>query len=153
MSQAVIQVSHAVEVPLDAQKAFELFTTGINRWWKRGTYYWNDRDRARGLRFEPRVAGRCIEVYDEATGEGFEIGRILVWEPGRRLEYSWRETDWGPDEKTHVAVRFEPTPTGTRVTIVHSGWETVKNGEEQSRGYRMGHEELLGWYTEAATQM
>ena len=150
MSQAALQTSHTVEVPVDARKAFELFTTGINRWWKRGTYYWNDRARARGLRFEPHVGGRFIEVYDDTTGEGFEIGRVLVWEPGRRIVYSWRQTDWGPEEKTQVEVRFEPIETGTRVTIVHSGWEKVTNGQKLSGGYRMGHVELLGWYTEAA---
>lgn len=152
MSEAVLQTSHSVEVPLDTGRAFELFTAVINRWWKRGTYYWNDRTRAVGLRFEPRVGGRFIEIYDEATGEGFEIGRVLAWEPGRRLAYTWRQTDWGPEEKTQVEVRFEPIPTGTRVTITHSGWETVTNGEELSRGYRSGHMELLGWYAEAATR-
>lgn len=136
--------------PRRSRRAFELFTAGINQWWRRGTYYWNDRDRARGLRFEPHVGGRFIEVYDEATGEGFEIGRITVWEPGRRLAYTWRESDWGPEEQTQVDVRFEPVATGTRVTVVHSGWERVKNGAEISRGYATGHAQLLGWYGEAA---
>jgi len=153
MSQAALQSIHTVEVPLDTRKAFELFTAGINRWWKRGTYYWNDRERARGLRFEPRVGGRFIEVYDEATGEGFEIGRILAWEPGRRLVYTWQQSDWGPDEKTQVEVRFEPTTAGARVTIVHSGWEALRNGAELSRQYRSGHTELLSWYQDSAAQV
>ncbi len=150
MSQAGLLTTQSVEVPLDSQKAFDLFTVGINAWWKRGTHYWNDRERARGLRFEPHVGGRFIEVYNEATGEGFEIGRILVWEPGRRLVYTWRQSNWEPDELTRVEVRFDPIANGTRVTVVHSGWERIRNGAEISRGYATGLAELLGWYVVAA---
>ncbi len=78
-------VRHSVEVSTSPEKAFEVYTAGINGWWKRGTYYWNDKERALGLRFEPFVGGRFIEVYDETTGEGFEIGRVTDWRPGRRL--------------------------------------------------------------------
>ena len=80
-------VSQSVEVPVDPAAAFRLYTAEINRWWRRDSWYWNDRDRARGLRIEPFVGGRFVEVYDEASGEGFEIGRgygegakeLLAW--------------------------------------------------------------------------
>jgi uncharacterized protein YndB with AHSA1/START domain len=55
-----------------------------------------------GLRFEPFVGGRFLEVYDEATGEGFEIGRVTDWQPGRRLAYTWREHGWAPEEQCEV---------------------------------------------------
>ena len=69
-------------MPVDPAAAFRLYTAEINRWWKRDSWYWNDRGRARGLRIEPFAGGRFVEVYDEASGEGFEIGRVRVWEPG-----------------------------------------------------------------------
>jgi uncharacterized protein YndB with AHSA1/START domain len=143
-------VSQSVEVPVDPPAAFTLYTSGINRWWKRDSWYWNDRDRARGLRIDPFVGGRFVEVYDEATGEGFEIDRVRVWEPGRRVAYSWRQADWPPSEELEIEVGFTPTAAGTRVTIAVRGWEQVTGGAEIGRGYGEGAKELLGWYAEAA---
>ena len=58
-------VSRSVEVPVDPAAAFRLYTAEINRWWRLDSWYWNDRQRARGLRIEPFVGGRFVEVYDE----------------------------------------------------------------------------------------
>ena len=77
-------VSASVEVALEPMNAFAVFTEEINRWWRPGSINWNDSDRAVGIHIEPGVGGRWIEVYDEAAGEGFECGRITVWEPGTR---------------------------------------------------------------------
>jgi uncharacterized protein YndB with AHSA1/START domain len=154
MTESEMTVRESIEVAADPARAFELWTAGINEWWRRGTYYWNDRDRALGLRFEPGTGGRFIEIYEAATGEGWEIGRVRVWEPGRRLVYSWREAGWTPEETTEVEVRFEAVGGGrTRVTVTHSGWETVRDPERNRRlreGYAYGVKELLGWYREAS---
>jgi len=143
-------VSQSIEVRVDPTTAFDLYTDKINRWWKRDSWYWNDRDRARGLRIEPWVGGRFVEVYDEANSEGFEIGRVRVWEPGRRVVYSWRQADWQPGEEMEIEVTFEPAATGTLVTINVRGWERVTGGAEVGRGYGEGAKELLAWYAEAA---
>jgi uncharacterized glyoxalase superfamily protein PhnB len=34
------------------------------------------------VRFEPGVGGRLVEVCDTSTGEGREMARVTVWEPG-----------------------------------------------------------------------
>ena len=151
MSTQTSAVRQSVEVSTTPAKAFDLWTAGINQWWKRGSHYWNDGKRARGLRFEPHVGGRFIEVYDETAGEGLEIGRIKVWDPGKRLVYSWREAGWKPGEVTEVEVLFEPVPGGTRVTVTHSGWEKVSDSQRLREGYGYGLNELLGWYREAST--
>ena len=156
MSVKEMAVRQSIEVPTSPEDAFKLWTTGINGWRKRGSHYWNDGKRAVGLRFEPGVGGRFIEVHDATSGEGLEIGRIRVWEPGRRLVYSWREADWAGEERTEVEVLFEPVSSAqTRVTVTHSGWETVKDPERNRRlreGYGYGLGELLGWYRDASTQ-
>ncbi len=148
----VVTAAHSVEVPVNPERAFQLYTAEIDRWWKRGTYYWNDRARAQGLRFEPFVGGRFIEVYDVQTGEGFEIGRIQVWEPGRRLVHTWRQADWPAGEQTIVEVLFEPVSKGTLVTVTHRGWEKITGGKLLRDGYEQGLRDLLGWYAEEATQ-
>jgi uncharacterized protein YndB with AHSA1/START domain len=140
-----------VEVPCDPDTAFEIFTRDIGAWWKRGTYYWNDADRGLQYRLEPQVGGRLVEVYDLETGEGFEIGRVLAWEPGKRLVFTWRQGNWDPTESTDVEVRFEPSASGTLVTVEHGGWERVPSaGRSQIEGYGEGWAELLGFYAGAA---
>jgi hypothetical protein len=52
------------EVTVDAspEEAFRIFTEEIGLWWRRGTPYWNDRERGLSVRIEPGWAGassRC----------------------------------------------------------------------------------------------
>ena len=142
-------VTASVEVALDPATAFEVFTEEIGQWWRPGPINWNDPARAVGIRIEPGVGGRWIEVYDLATGEGFECGRILVWEPGVRLVFSYR--DAGHDiDGTEVEIRFEPVDGGTRVTLEHRGWdklppEVITRKRELKR---WGWANILGWSKE-----
>lgn len=143
----------AVEVPCDPVTAFDIFTRDIGTWWKRGTHYWNDSGRGMELRLEPRVGGRLLEVYDLETGEGFEVGRVLVWDPGKRLVFTWRQANWESSEFTEVEVLFEPAGSGTRVTVEHGGWDRVPAADPgQIEGYGHGWGELLGFYAGAATE-
>src|SRR5687768_14137241 len=99
-------VTASVELSLDPATAFEVFTEEIGRWWRPGPINWNDSSRAIGMRMEPGIGGRWIEIYDAATGEGLECGRITVWEPGRRLVFLYRDAGHVLDD-TEVEVRFE----------------------------------------------
>jgi uncharacterized protein YndB with AHSA1/START domain len=138
-----------VEVPCDPKDAFTAFTEQIGAWWRRGTRYWNDPERGVSVRFEPHVGGRLIEVYDEASGEGFEIGRVTAWEPGERVAFTWRTADRAEAASTDVDVRFAATAAGTRVTVEHSGWERLGAAAAgASEGYSAGWQELLTWYAE-----
>ena len=137
-----------VVVAVDPDRAFEAFTAEIDKWWKKDSPFWMDKDRRLGLRFESRVGGRFIEVYDE-DGEGYEIGRITAWEPGKRLAYTWRQSDWPEDAITDVEITFEPVEGGTRVRMRQTGWERVPGGLEIAKGYSMGAATLLEWYSES----
>ena len=144
-------VTVTVEVAVDPRVAFEIFTEEIGRWWRPGPINWNYSDRAVGMRIEPWVGGRWIEVHDEATGEGFEHGRVLVWEPGARLVL--RYADRGHDiDGTEVEVRFEPVDGGSRVTLEHRGWEKVAEALAVQKRHikRWGWANILGWYQEWA---
>jgi uncharacterized protein YndB with AHSA1/START domain len=143
----------AVEVPCDPGTAFAIFTGDIGTWWKRGTRYWNDSARGVELRLEPHVGGRVLEVYDAESGKGFEIGRVLVWEPGKRLVFTWRQGNWTASEFTEVEVRFEAAGSGTRVTVEHGGWERVPSADPgMTDGYSHGWQELLGFYAQAVEE-
>ena len=149
MTSPVVTV--AVEVAVEPAVAFDVFTDEIGRWWRPGPINWNYSDRAVGMRIEPGVGGRWIEVHDEATGEGFEHGRVLVWEPGRRLVL--RYADRGHDiDGTEVEVRFEAVEGGSRVTLEHRGWERVEAGlaARKIELKRWGWANIAGWYQEWA---
>jgi PhnB protein len=124
-ASAGTSIVRTVEVGVDPATAFKVFTDEIDAWYRRGPHSWNDPRRAVGIRFEPRVGGRWIEVWDRATGEGYEIGRIRVWEPGRRLLMTYRHAQLPPEPLTEIEVRFEAVGTGTRVTVEHRGWDRL----------------------------
>jgi uncharacterized glyoxalase superfamily protein PhnB len=106
-----MKTSATVTVPVDPRTAFAVFTEEIDLWYVRGPINYFDFGRAVGMRCEPGVGGRLIEVYDEATGEGLERARITVWEPGRRL--AWRSSI----DDVETDIRFRPVGEGTEVTV------------------------------------
>jgi uncharacterized protein YndB with AHSA1/START domain len=75
------------------------------------------------LAFERGLGGRFTET--SADGEVFEIGRITAWRPGEHLAFSWRQASFENDQATEVDVRFEPVGAETRLTVEHTGWDTI----------------------------
>ena len=139
-------VTASVEVAVDPATAFEVFTEDIDAWYKRGPHSFKD-PKAVGVRFEPGVGGRLLEVHDAATGEGIEWGRVLVWEPGARLVFSDLLSSAPPAPATEVEVRFVPVASGTRVTLEHRGLDRLPpDVAAQKRKY--GWITLLGWFEE-----
>ena len=116
--------SAQVEVAADPLTAFTAFTAELDLWWVRGPINAYDSGRLVEMRCEPGVGGRILEVYDADRGEGLELARITVWEPGRRL--TWESS---LDDVT-IDVRFEPSATGTTVTLE----ATVSEGGEDRGG-------------------
>jgi hypothetical protein len=144
-------VTTSVEVVVDPTAAFEIFTEEIGRWWRPGPINWYDSTRAIDIRFEPGVDGRWLEVYDDDAGDVLEIGRITVWEPGRRLVLLYE--DGGHDlNGTEVEVRFEAVDGGTRVTLEHRGLSTLRPDVAKTAfvNKRWGWASILGWYKEWA---
>src|SRR5215475_3630228 len=101
----------SVCVDVDPAAAFNAFTEELDQWWVRGPINYFDSARAVGMRCEVGVGGRLIEVYDGATGEGRELGRITVWEPGARIAWTSSVDD------VEIDVRFATTARGTQVTV------------------------------------
>ena len=151
-----VRIVSMIEVPADPDDAYRAFVARIGEWWHADGPYWNDAERRVVMRMEPGPAGRLVEVHEAATGDGFEVGRIVGWQPGQRLAFLWRQANWEPTEATEVEVLFEslPVTTGprTRVTLAHSGWERVQSDPTAHEGYREGWDELLGWYADAVSK-
>ena len=117
------KVMVAVRVAVDPATAFRVFTDDIGAWWIGGPRYGFQPSRRGVMRFEPGVGGRLVETYED--GEVYEVGRVLVWEPGQRLVFQWRGTNFADDQVTEVEVRFRARDGGTRVTVEHRGWEVL----------------------------
>ena len=119
MSKVIV----SVRVAADPHDAFDIFTRDIALWWKPSPLFrFTPRDGG-VLSFEPGEDGRFIETLP--SGTVFVIGRIQVWEPGRRLVFGWRQATFTKDQNTQVEVRFEPVEGETRITVEHRGWDSV----------------------------
>jgi uncharacterized glyoxalase superfamily protein PhnB len=104
-------VSSEVEVAVDPDTAFAAFTEEMDLWWVRGPINFYDAARAVARRCEPGIGGRLLEVYDEATGDALELGRITVWDPGARI--AWRSSV----DDIEIDVHFDATARGSRVRL------------------------------------
>jgi hypothetical protein len=105
----------------------------------------------RYIRFKRDASGRFVELYDAVTREAFDLGRITVWSPGRRLAFTWREPDWPEGASTDVDIHFEPIFGGTLVRIEHSGFERIgPNAGGAGAGYQAAWTAALAWVARRA---
>lgn len=119
-----VRVTSRVEV--DPDTAFRVFTEDVDAWWRQGPRFRWQPERKGRLRFEPGVGGRFLEVYDDTGRDGFEVGRIRIWDPPRRLVFSFRARSFAPGETTEVEVIFEPEGDATRIRVEHRGWGALR---------------------------
>jgi uncharacterized protein YndB with AHSA1/START domain len=119
------RVSVLVAAPPDV--AFRVFTEEIDRWWRRGLKY-RVSGKGRGvLRLEPGVGGRLFEEMESSAGPRVvETGRVTEWDPPARFALEWRNANFSKTEKTFVEVAFDASPSGTVVTVTHSGWSAIR---------------------------
>ena len=123
----------SLRVAATPERAFGLFVDDIGGWWRpNGLFRFTPRSPGL-LAFEPRLGGRFTET--SATGEVFEIGRIIVWEPSTRVAFTWRQASFPPDQVTQVEVRFDPVGDETRVTVEHLGWDNVPQDHVARHGF------------------
>ncbi len=123
----------ALRVAATPERAFDAFTAEIGSWWKPNALFAFTPREPGVLSFEAGEGGRLIET--RAGGKVFEIGRVRVWDPPRRLVFGWRQATFAPDQSTEVEVRFEPVGTDTRVTVEHHGWDSVPSAHVARHGF------------------
>jgi uncharacterized protein YndB with AHSA1/START domain len=155
------QVTVSVSVAVDQTAAFEIFTREIDLWWRRSPRFRFGRQPG-CLSFELEAGGRLFESFPSESGTYVrEVGRVTVWEPPSRLVFNWRNVNFADDESTEVEVLFQPTQTGTTVTVRHRGWATLRpdhparhglQGADFIRKMGMWWGELLTGFSEFAEQ-
>ncbi len=123
----------AIRVTADPARAFQAFTEEIALWWRpNGLFQVTPRGDGE-LVFEAGLGGRLYTKLP--NGKEFEIGRISVWEPGKRLVFSWRQATFTPEQSTEVEVLFTPIGDETRVSIEHRAWDTIPQGHVARHGF------------------
>ena len=135
---ALVRVT--IHVGVDPATAFAVFTEEIDAWYRRGPHSFFNPRRAIGIRLEPGVGGRLMELYDEATGDGREMARVTAWDPGSRLLL--RDT-----RDTEIEVTFEPRGDETKVTLEHRGLERLRPAAAESHA-RFGGRLLIAWFSD-----
>ncbi|HEY0711580.1 MAG TPA: SRPBCC family protein [Polyangia bacterium] len=108
-------VRKSVVVKASQDRAFAVFTNGIDRWWPRQHHVGTSPMKTAVL--EPRQGGRWYATCED--GSECDTGKVLSWEPPHRVLLAWQLTaqwQFDPDFVTEVEVTF--TAQGPRETLV-----------------------------------
>jgi uncharacterized protein YndB with AHSA1/START domain len=135
-------IRKSVTVPLPVEKAFRLFTDGVNSWWPVATHSIGGED-IENVTFDPE-GKRVYERLKDGTEHDW--ADIDAWEPPNRFLLAWRVN---PEKiGTEVEVRFSADGDETRVDLEHRGWE--KRGANERADYDGGWDFVLGKFVGAA---
>jgi len=152
MTTAQTQASEApvrksITVKASPERAFQVFTDGIDTWWPR-THHIGKSPMKKCI-IEGRAGGRCYS--QQVDGTDCDWGKVLVWEPPRRFVLAWQITHtfgYEPDleKSSEVEVRFTPVADGgaTRVDLEHRHFERHGAG---AAAMRVAVDAPNGWTT------
>lgn len=127
------------------EAAFRRFTEEIGSWWPL-TRHSVGGDETETAVFEGRVGGRIYERLRD--GSTADWGTVSVWEPPNRVVFAWHPGR-APETAQEVEVRFEPADDGTRVVLIHRGWEVLgADAAAIRKEYERGWEGVLALYLE-----
>lgn len=128
-----------VEIAVPPERVFRALTTDeITRWWGADDMY-------RTTRYEAdlRVGGRWRSEGKGNDGSPFHVeGEFLEISPPHKLVQTWKPS-WEAGPATTVSYRLEATPTGTKVTVRHTGFEASQAAS--CEGHADGWTRVFGW--------
>jgi uncharacterized protein YndB with AHSA1/START domain len=144
-SELVITKSVTIAAPVE--HAFRVFTEEIHTWWPLRTHA-VDTEHSETVVLEGHEGGRLFERTP--AGEEHLWGTVVLWEPPRRVGYSWHPGR-GAETAQEVEVTFTRQGEGTRVDVRHWGWEKLGDRlDETIASYNDGWDLVLRRYVEAA---
>ncbi len=137
-------IRNEITVQAPVERAFALFTDGIDGWWPR-EHTIGAAPMAK-IVLEPRAGGRAYTI--DVNGDECDWGRVLAYEPPSRVVFSWDITvSWQPETDpqrcSEVEVRFSAQGAGhTLVELEHrrldrhgEGWEHIRDAVASDGGW------------------
>jgi uncharacterized protein YndB with AHSA1/START domain len=143
---AVEPVRKSVRVRAGVEKAYRVFTEGMDSWWPR-THHIGSSPMKRVV-VEGRPGGSLYSEQEDGTSCPW--GSVVAWEPPHRFVFAWQvRPDWKfePDlaRCSEVEVTFTPGDDGTTlVELEHRGFE--RHGGNYA-GMRAQVSSVGGWGT------
>jgi hypothetical protein len=139
----IAPVRKSIVVQVGTERAFNVFTAGIDRWWPR------DKGIGQGpivqSTIEPFQGGRWYTTFQDGTEK--VVGHVRVWQPFDRFVVSWEINGaWKSDSRVELAseveVRFiAETSERTRVELEHRDFERM----EGTTGEKLRSDVDNGW--------
>jgi uncharacterized protein YndB with AHSA1/START domain len=151
MTTQAADTAARAEVMVDApqERAFAVFTDGIDTWWPRE--HTIGEAELKEMVLEPKVGGRAYGIG--VDGSESDWGRVLEFDRPNRIVVSWDITLQWKHELDHAKasefeVRFIPEgPDRTRVELEHrhlerhgDGWEAMRDAVGSPNGWQGGLE-------------
>ncbi|HET8697748.1 MAG TPA: SRPBCC family protein [Gammaproteobacteria bacterium] len=134
-------VRKSIRVRAPLALSFDVFTTGLTRWWPQD--HGIARKPVDKMVLEPRLGGRWLEISKDGTRT--PVATIVHWDPPHRFTLIWQvSSQWLPDEtmRSEVDIRFTADgPDTTVVEVLHHKFETM--GPEA--GAKMRNDVNGGW--------
>jgi hypothetical protein len=113
-------IRQSIQIDCEIEDAFRLFTQDFDAWWPLASYS-VEGENARTCVIEPWTGGRVFER--SRSGEEHEWGTVTTWNPPNRVTFHWHPGRTDRLEDQAVDVQFDVAAQGTRVTVIHSGWD------------------------------
>jgi uncharacterized protein YndB with AHSA1/START domain len=121
----IAPVRKTIRVNASAARAFEVFTSGLGKWWPRD--HGVGKMPMKEAVMETRLGGHWYEVAED--GSRADVGKIIVWEPPQRFVMTWDiNSQWKPDTTigSEIEVRFIAESANlTRVELEHRKFEQM----------------------------
>jgi uncharacterized protein YndB with AHSA1/START domain len=121
----IAPVRKTIRVNASAARAFEVFTSVLDRWGPRD--HGIGKTPMKAAVMETRLGGRWYELAED--GSQADVGKIIVWEPPQRFVMTWDiNSQWKPDTtvSSEVDVRFiAEGANATRVELEHRKFEQM----------------------------
>src|SRR5262249_36528436 len=107
-----------VDIAVPPERVFRALTTEeLTKWWGADEMY-----RTTKFSIDLRPGGRGRTEGKGADGSAFHVeGEVLEVDPPHRLVQTWKPS-WEEGAPTTITYALEATPTGTKVTVRHSGF-------------------------------
>jgi len=82
-------------------------------------------------KFQPTIGG-SMELFD-----GWVTGVVLAYEPGKRLSFTWKPSDWKKEDRASlVTCRLLSTRSGSKLLLRHSGFPSTNELRSHKDGWK-----------------